>query len=147
MFTQVQLDQLEKLFHDTLHQFVYQPDPSAVSQLTSQWEEDKVLVPAALTNVKFTGICESFARVCMLKVEKLNAYQARLVVCYDERGEGHCVCEVAVADLDESVIMDNRSADLVNHSQLTRIGYKFLGCSPWNPVPGDTRDWEIISES
>lgn len=147
MFTQVQLDQLEKLFHDTLHQFVYQPDPTTVEALSNSWEKDAAILPAALSNVQFTGICESFSRVCMLKVEKLPAYQARLVVCYNELNEGHCVCEVVVADLSESVIMDNRSADLMNHSQLKRIGYRFLGCSPWNPQLGDTRDWQLIDDA
>jgi predicted transglutaminase-like cysteine proteinase len=136
------LEQITQIWDDVNRVFKYQPDEAKVKILADTWEPDSALQPSELGNVKFTGICESFARVCLARCTAVDI-KARLVVCYDETGEGHCITEVSDGSGTVAYYLDNRQEQVVVRAKL--VGYKFLGVSPWNPVPGDTRPWFLVT--
>lgn len=141
MFTEDQSKALAGMYNSIRHDFTYIDNPNAVDELKNHWEPDSELKPAELKAVGFKGICESFARVAMSRCSDAG-YKARLVVCYDEVKEGHCICEVADAMEQEAYYFDNRQTHLAVLNDLK--GYTFLGVSPWNPVPGDHRPWQLV---
>ncbi len=111
-------------------------------QMPEYWSGDEDL-RKALEGKIFKGDCEEFARACMLKFMELGL-KTRLIVCTVETGEGHCVCEVVSADGKEAYIADNRQTTILAHDKFR--GYNFIGGSPWNPQPGDTRKWTLVSK-
>jgi predicted transglutaminase-like cysteine proteinase len=106
--------------------------------LTDYWEPDKLLLPMAELQVD----CEDYARACMLR-SMAYGFTARLIVCTDETGAGHCICEVTDDEKDEAYYFDCRQEDLAVRSDLKK--YSFYSASPWNPQPGEKRPWVRIS--
>jgi hypothetical protein len=141
MFTDTQQKAVALIWANLAKQFIYSSSTTVVDDLSHDWEPDSKLQPAELSSVKFVGICESYARVGLARCTA-QGIKARLVVCYDELGEGHCICEVSDDQEQEAWYLDNRQDHLAVRDDLVK--YKFLGVSPWNPKPGDTRPWMLV---
>lgn len=137
-FSTQQRDQLRQIHADTLRAFTYKYDKDKW-KVEDFWEGEKLLKSAIADGARFTGDCEDFATVCLHRAIAAG-YDARLVVCWVETGEGHAICEVASEDDTEAWFFDNRRRTLVNRNGLE--GYRFHSVGPWNPKPGDTRLWE-----
>lgn len=139
-FTPAQFNKLSSLFLTAFGQFTYETDRSKYG-VEEYWEQITRTSPEVRTRMPLKGDCEAFAMLCMQKL--INAgFNARLVVCRTERGEGHCICEVVSSDSQEAVYFDNRRTRVSQRRDLT--GYTFLAVSPYNPVPGETRPWHAI---
>lgn len=131
---------LADLHRDILEKFTYMSDQEKFG-MVEHWQDEVTLKNIGRTGVtKFTGDCEEFARVSVDKA-RAAGYNARLVVCYVETGEGHALCEVASKDFAEAYFFDNRQHKIVVAEELIAKRYKFVAVSPWNPVPGDDRPW------
>ena len=141
-FTKQQVEQLKNIHKQLLSQFTYKTDQDKRNTV-EYWEGVGVHRPTGPSNAPFTGDCEEFA---MVAVQKVNAagFSARLVICWVETGEGHCIAEVSTEDGDESYFMDNRQRKLSMQQELK--GYRFHSVSPWNPQPGDQRLWYRVDE-
>lgn len=139
-FTKDEVTHLKAIHRQLLSQFTYVSDQQK-KDTPEYWEGAGAHRPTGPINAPFSGDCEEFA---MVAVQKLNAegFAARLVVCWVETGEGHCIAEVATPNLDQSYFFDNRQQQLSTQQQLK--GYRFHSCSPWNPRPGDQRLWYAI---
>ena len=122
---------------ELLRQFTYRTDQERHG-VEEYWSGDAELV-ADLKDFRFEGDCEEFARACLLKLRERINVKVRLVVCRDETGAGHCVCEVSSLDNKEAYILDNRQQQLMAFDKLK--GYTFYYASPWNPMPADKRPW------
>lgn len=141
-FTPQEVEALKGVQSQTKRQFTY--DTSTLldgKSVLDYWPTQLDEFKAIHENAQFRGVCSTFAVVCMDKAIQLG-FQARLVACYTETGEGHLICEVASKDWSEAYYFDNRRPDIVTLSQ--EVGYKFLGAGPWDPQPGDTRPWQLI---
>lgn len=134
MFTAEQVNTLEIIHRRARQGFTYAAD-SVKWQVTDYWEADNALGPLVKP---LSADCEDFARKCLLAAMG-QGIAARLVVCTDETGQGHCITEVADAAREVAYYFDNRRARLVTRDGL--VGYTFLAVSPWNPRPGETRPW------
>lgn len=129
---------LSDLHRQVFEKFVYVTDQQKHGR-PEHWEDASTLKNIGRTGVsKFTGDCEEFSLVCLDQLVR-NGYQARLVVCMDETGAGHCICEVSSKDGKEAYYFDNRRHTLAVKKDLAK--YKFVAVSPWNPEPSDTRPW------
>lgn len=129
---------LSDLHREIREKFVYLSDKEKWDAI-EHWEDASTLKNIGKAGVsKFTGDCEEFALVSMDKAKDLG-YHARLVVCRDELGEGHCISEVASPDYSEAYYFDNRKVQLATRTDLAK--YQFLAVSPWDPVPADERPW------
>lgn len=135
-------DYIKHWHKQLLSRFNYVSDQSQF-QVPEYWINDADL-KAMVDGKRFKGDCEEFARACMLKYREIGL-KARLVVCTVETGEGHCVCEVVSADGKEAYIADNRFTSIMTSDRMK--GYTFLGASPWNPEPGDKRNWTAIKKA
>lgn len=82
---------------------------------------------------RITGDCEDYALYCRKKCRKAG-YKTRLVLCYTETGEFHCVLEIS------GYIMDNRHRELQTINSIVELGYKLVATSGYEP--GDT--WNLI---
>jgi hypothetical protein len=141
-FTPEQVTQLQDIQKETLGQFQYNLETTIDGKnVLDYWPTSHDVLDAVAKDAKFQGICSTFAVVCMDKA-KAAGYNVRLVVCYDELKEGHCICEVACTDESEAYYFDNRRQFLATLTD--EKGYQFLGVSPWNPVPSDPRPWNIV---
>lgn len=141
-FTSEDLDKLKRIQSDTLRQFTYASDMETHG-VAEYWPSFKDIGSAALHNAPFKEDCDGFAIVCMDKAA-LAGFPVRLVVCLDELGEGHCICEVSSRDKTQAYYFDNR-----RHAPVTaggEVGYKFLAVSPYNPQPGEQRPWELVDQ-
>ncbi len=79
------------------------------------------------------GDCEDFALACRKLCRDANI-PTRLVICYTEEGEGHCVLESS------GWILDNRYTRVMSRDKLEKQGYKWLAISGFES--GD--DWHRI---
>lgn len=141
-FTDKDYDILKHIQIVTLRQFTYETD-KAQWGLDEYWEDDQWLLPAVMHDRPFTADCEAFAMVCMRKAIAAG-YKARLLVCLTETKEGHAICEVVSTDQSQAYYFDNRHTNVATRQAL--IGYYFYSASPWTPVPGDTRPWNLIEQ-
>lgn len=146
-FSDADFETLDALQKDTLKSFTYSLEPKQegmkLYQVADYWQTDTVLKGSVLFNKPFKGSCDSFAAVCLRKAE-LAGFTGRLVVCLDELKEGHCIAEIVSKDGTQAYYFDNRRTGIAAQQGL--IGYYFLGASPWNPQPGDTRPWVLIDK-
>lgn len=139
------LDEYQKLQQDhrnMLRKFDYKTDKIKWG-VTEYWEPDKLLLPA-VRGARWSGDCEEFAMVAMHKAME-RGFNARLVTCVVETGEGHLICEVASPDFQHAYFFDNRMKGLANASMLADKGYKLYSHSPWNPQPKETRPWQLVA--
>lgn len=140
-FSNAHRDALRSVHRRLLSRFKYVPDPVKWGR-PEFWEDASTLRPIDVDGIDFTGDCEEYARAAMHSVRRMG-YNARLVVCRTEKGEGHLICEALSSDNVESWFFDNRQRDLVNRIHLR--GYTFLSVSPLNPCAGDTRPWRKVT--
>ncbi len=129
--------QLRAIHKRNMARFVYKTDLEQFKK-HEYWIDEKVLQAYVGTKLQFVGDCEEFARVCMFEAIAAG-FDARLVICKIENGEGHCVCEVADPKRQQAWYMDNRRTKLVDVKGLA--GYVFYAASPWNPMAHDARPW------
>lgn len=111
--------------------------------MNEYWESDSVLAPMVNGSRRLNTDCEEYAIVSMRKAHQAG-FNARLVICQVETGEGHCICEVSSNDGTQAYYFDNRRPNVVPISGLK--GYRFYSVSPWNPQPGETRPWQLVSQ-
>lgn len=123
-----------------LSNFEYQTDEEKHHTI-EYWDPDEYVLKAM--GLPIQGDCEEFARACLLAIEKRSGIDVRLIYCIDETGQGHCVCEAASKDRQEAYILDNRKTSICTTTQLK--GYKFIAAGPWNPIPQETRPWELLT--
>lgn len=90
-------------------------------------EEKWSVPPEYSADMTFKGDCDDFAMMCRKLCREAGIDNSRLVVCYDETGEGHLVLEV------EGYVLDNRSRDLETQDSLSRVGYEWVAISGYNP--------------
>lgn len=129
---------LSDLHRQIFERFTYISDEDKHG-LVEKWEDASTLKNIGRVGIKkFTGDCEEFALVSMDHAQRLG-FNARLVVCYTEGGEGHALCEVSSPDYSEAYYFDNRQHKLAVRKDLR--GYRFVAVSPWNPEPADERPW------
>lgn len=130
--------ELSALHRDIYEKFTYISDKEKWAML-ERWEDSSTLRNIGRSGVaKFEGDCEEFALVSLDNLRR-KGYNARLVVCLVETGQGHAICEVASQDYEQAYYFDNRHVGIRTRAELK--GYRFLSVSPWNPEPGDTRPW------
>lgn len=130
---------LSTLHREVREKFIYRTDKEKWG-LLEHWEDSTTLKNLRTSGVpKFTGDCEEFAMVAMDNAIH-QGYNARLVTCFTETGEGHCLCEVASADFTEAYYIDNRFVRLAVDVDIAK--YKIVSVSPWNPKPAETRPWQ-----
>lgn len=129
---------LSDLHRQIMEKFNYLTDREKHG-LVERWEDSSTLKNIGRTGItRFTGDCEEFALVSMDKARQ-HGFNARMVLCLVETGEGHAICEVASRDYREAYFFDNRQHKLATAEQLKK--YKFIAVSPWNPEPDDKRPW------
>ncbi len=139
MFTDRQVNQLKRIHAELMDRMTYQTDLEKF-KVVDYWEGAAAIRPSG----SFRGDCEEFSMLAVMKARQLGL-NARLVVCRDETGEGHCIAEVADPKLLTSYFFDNRQRRLVTLKELAH--YRFYSVSPWNPLPGDTRPWVRVATS
>lgn len=113
-------------------------------RMMDYWENDDVLAPMVDGVKTLNSDCEEYAIVAMRKAN-LDGFHARLVACFDETGEGHCICEVSSDDGTEAYYFDNRKKRVVTINGLK--GYQFYSVSPWDPQPNETRPWQLVTQT
>jgi len=137
-FTRSDYVTLGDIHQRILERFAYVSDKDKHG-LVEKWEDSSTLKNIGRTGVtRFTGDCEEFALVCLDQAMQ-HGFNARLVVCYVETGEGHAICEVVSSDYTEAFYLDNRMGRPCVRRDLSK--YRFISTSPWNPVPADKRPW------
>lgn len=141
-FQKTQVTQLRRLHEELMRQMTYVTDMEK-HKVAEYWEGVKALRPSAEGKAPFQGDCEEFAMLAIDKARKLG-FDGRLVTCQDENGDGHCIAEISTADGDESYFFDNRQTHLATRHDLAH--YRFYAVSPWNPMPGDQRQWYLVEE-
>ena len=139
-FNSEEMDHLQALFRTVKEIFKYRSDQDTY-HVADYWADDKMLLPSVDGRVPFEGDCEDYAMTCMHRAMN-EGFDARLVVCWTETNEGHCICEVAAPDHKQALYLDNRQTRAVFRSKLK--GYRFYSVSPWNPIPADTRPWHLV---
>lgn len=136
---------LSNLHREILEKFTYMTDMEK-SGLVEHWGDSTTLKNIGRSGVtRFTGDCEEFALVSAAKAQE-SGFNARLVVCYVETGEGHCICEVSSKDYAEAYFFDNRQHKVVVADELLSKKYRFVAVSPWNPQPHDDRPWLKVKQ-
>lgn len=120
------VDKLKEIHKKVFNKFKYEFDRDQYN------EEEKWVMPKDQFNgsTRIVGDCEDFALACR-KLCRDADIDTRLVVCFTEDGEGHCVLEC------EGWILDNRYKKVMSRDDLD---YKWLAISGFNP--GD--DWHKI---
>lgn len=110
--------------------------------ISEYWENDLLLCTLRDSQIHFSLESEEYSMQVLRRLDALG-FKARLLICIDEGGEGHCICEVSSNDGFEAYYFDNRRTKIVT---LFGLGeYKFIAMSPWNPEVGDTRPWEAAA--
>jgi predicted transglutaminase-like cysteine proteinase len=137
------LVKLEKIKAELTRQHNYITDGKKF-KMVDYWESDAVLAPMVDGQRDLNTDCEEYAIVAMRKAH-IDGFHARLVVCLDETGEGHCICEVSSDDGTEAYYFDNRKQRVVTQAGLK--GYQFYSVSPWDPQPRETRPWQRVVNS
>lgn len=134
---------LSDLHRQILEKFNYVSDREKHG-LVERWEDSSTLKNIGRSGIAhFNGDCEEFALVSVDKAREAG-FNARLVLCYTEAGEGHAICEVASKDYSEAYYFDNRQLKLVIVGELKK--YRFVSVSPWNPQPSDVRPWLKVKQ-
>ena len=141
-FRKDEVAKLREIQRAVFREFTYVTDAEK-HKLREYWEGAAAVAPAINGTRAFTGDCEEFAMVALQKV-RLKGFDARLVSCWDETGAGHCLTEVTTDEGEETYYIDNRIDHLATLDDLD--GYKFYAVSPWNPMPGDQRQWYLVQE-
>lgn len=142
-FERGQYGELSDLHRQIREKFTYITDEEKHG-LVEKWEDSSTLKNIGRSGVtRFTGDCEEFALVSMEKARE-HGFNARVVICRVETGEGHLICEVGSADFTEVYYFDNRQVKLATLGELK--GYKFVAVSPWNPKPDDARPWLKVEQ-
>ncbi|WJJ54930.1 hypothetical protein [Xanthomonas phage RTH11] len=143
-FERGQYGELSDLHRQIREKFTYVTDQEKHG-LVEKWEGAETLKNIGRSGVtRFTGDCEEFALVSLDKA-RAHGFNARLVICRVETGEGHLICEVGSKDFTEVYYFDNRQIKLATLSELK--GYKFVAVSPWNPEPKDARPWLKVQQA
>jgi predicted transglutaminase-like cysteine proteinase len=114
---------LRSIHNTVFHNFEYKTDLEQYQTL------EKWVAPPEYYNGTRTivGDCEDFALACRMLCRAEGIDNSRLVVCNTEIGEGHCVLEV------EGWVLDNRMRQVVTRDELSRLGYKWVAISGYNP--------------
>lgn len=141
-FKNDQLDQLKRIHHQVTYRFEYKNDIELWGKI-EHWDDDFTIMNAVTNGLRWKGDCEETAKAFLLLALPLGL-NGRLVVGYDETGQGHCWTEIASEDLEEAIYLDNRRSTAVARNRL--YGYLPVAASPWNPVPGDTRPWIALRQ-
>jgi predicted transglutaminase-like cysteine proteinase len=119
------LDELKEIHETMFKNFRYVTDKKKHGTV-EHWE---VIPEDFKLGDKWSSDCEDFAMAIRKICRDRNIDPTRLVVCFDETGEGHCVLE------HEGYVFDNRYATLVTKKFLEQQGYKWIAVS--GPEPGD----------
>jgi predicted transglutaminase-like cysteine proteinase len=115
-------EQLSDIHKKVFESFKYVTDKKQYGQ-----EEKWSVPPEFKEGMTFRGDCDDFAMMCRKLVREAGIEESRLLVCYDETGEGHLVLEV------KGYVLDNRSRKLETKDSLTKTGYKWVAISGYNP--------------
>lgn len=137
-FTDEQRSALQAVARHLLANFKYEKDSDRFG-LEDYWE-DQSDRPLPLRG-PLVGDCEQFAMMAQREANRLGL-PARLIACWTETKDGHCITEVSSKDGKEAYYFDNRKRGLVTRTGL--LGYRFYSASPWNPKPGETRPWVLL---
>lgn len=116
--------QLEKVFQDVKSRFTWVSD--------QQYNIHEYWTP--LGEGEISGDCEDFALTCRALLEPMKT---RLVTCWTEDGEYHCVLEAM------GYVLDNRQDRVMSRDTLEDFGYRWDRISGYEP--GDT--WHKVSNS
>lgn len=81
---------------------------------------EKWMMPKDVDNV--TGDCEDFALACRVLCRE-KGIKSRLVLCYTETNQGHCVLEC------NGYILDNRQKTVIRRDDLE---YRWISISGYN---------------
>ena len=127
-------EDLEATLHNVVRwahsRFEYVPDLDRWKENFSfngdHWETDAELLADMQNNGRVRGDCDAFAKMCWMALRSL-AVPSRLVLCLDETGGGHLVCEAS------GWILDNRYAVVIPRDELERLGYEWLSKSGYAP--------------
>lgn len=136
-FTNEDYNNLVKIQRTLFDRFEYRTDEEKWKR-TEYWEDEQSIQDQFPGIRRFTGDCEEYARTAMRAAQSAGL-TARLVVCWTEEGEGHCICEVTDPRRRASYFLDNRQRQVARLQDLK--GYRFHSAGPWNPEPGDVRPW------
>lgn len=117
--------QLEDIHKNVKEDFVYVSDERLYKK--PEWWQS----PAAdyMGDSRLLGDCEDFALACRKLCRDAGIDNSRLVYCFTENKEGHCVLEV------DGWIFDNRSPEgvVMNRDILTERGYEWVAISGYEP--------------
>lgn len=141
-FHKDEVKKLREIHKAVMTGFIYTTDQEK-HKLAEYWEDTTQLAPMIDGSREFRGDCEEFAMVALQKA-RAKGFDARLVTCWDETGEGHCLTEITTHDGEEAYYIDNRKDHLATLDDLA--GYRFYAVSPWNPMPGDQRQWYLVDD-
>lgn len=136
-FSPDQVQALRNIHRRVMARFIYKTDLEQFG-IPEHWEGDDTLFAKVRDKVTIKGDCEEASRAFMILAIEAGL-QARLVVGWDEDGAGHCWCEVTDPMREQAVYLDNRREKLVGFDSI--VTYIPHSASPWNPIPGETRDW------
>jgi len=138
-FTTEDLQRLDGIRKQIHKQFRYVEDHKLWKK-SEHWEDDETLIKKIHEVATIKGDCEEFARCCLYLANK-NNYHARLIVGYLQ-GVGHCWTEVTDIAYEEAVYMDNNYHKLLARKEMRQ--HQPIMASPWNPYPGDPRNWVVL---
>ncbi len=126
----VDVNVLENIHHTVSKKFKYQTDEKRY-HLVEKW-----VMPDGNYDgsQRIVGDCEDFALGCRKLCRDAGITQTRLVICYTEQQEGHCVLEAS------GWILDNRQKHVLTRNYLEQEGYSWLAISGFHS--GD--DWHRI---
>lgn len=135
--------------HATLHAIkrgLTQPhryaDDGRTWRIRDYWGTDTGMAPIPASQRELQVDREEYAIAAMRKCH-LGDFHSRLIMCLDEMGEGHCICEVSSNDGTEAVYFDYRKSTVVERDGLSN--YLFFFASPWDPQPRETRAWQATT--
>ena len=122
-------DKLKEIHSKVFRKFQYEFDKDQYKEV------EKWVMPMESFDgsTKIVGDCEDFALACR-KLCRDAGLQTRLVVCYTETDEGHCVLEC------DGWILDNRYPKVISRDKLEERGYRWIAISGF--TPGE--DWHKI---
>jgi len=140
-FTKEDIKSLEEIRKRMHKQFQYTSDEKRWRK-SEHWESDDSLHATIEQYATVKGDCEEFARGCMYLANK-ESFMARLVVGHLQ-GVGHCWVEIMDREYKDAIYMDNNYRKLLVKKEL--IQHDPIAASPWNPYPGDKRNWVEVKK-